>query len=68
MLHLHDLYHVEVGLSRGLVDCQHGIHDIRSQLGCEAGVELGGEGRLGDGEEEFAVDLAGQLELVKELR
>jgi len=39
---------VEVGLGRGLVDGEHGIHDIRGKLSGEARVELGSEGGPGD--------------------
>ena len=48
VLHLHNLNHVEVGLGRGLVDGEHGIHDIRGKLSGEARVELGSEGGPGD--------------------
>lgn len=32
VLHLHDLYHVEVWLRRRLVDGKHGVHDVGRQL------------------------------------
>ena len=67
MLHLHNLHHVQVGLGRSLVDGQHGINDIGGQLRSQCGVELRGEGCSGDVEQQFAVDLLGQLEGVEEL-
>ncbi len=57
MLHLHDLNHVKIGLGRGLVYGQNGIHDVRSELLGERVVELGRKRGAGDAEEELAVNL-----------
>lgn len=68
MLHLHDLDHVEVRLGGGLVDSENGIDDIGREALGQAGAEFCGKGGSGDGEEELAVDFAGELELIEELR
>jgi hypothetical protein len=59
---------VQVGLLRRLVDCEDGIDDGGRQALGKTGAELGGEGGAGDREEQLAVDIAGELELVEELR
>ena len=59
---------MQVGLLGGLVDGEDRIDDGGRQALSEAGAELGGERGPGDREEELAVDIAGELELVEELR
>jgi hypothetical protein len=59
---------VQVGLHTVLVDGQNGVDNSGCQTLGEAGAQLGGEGCPGDREEELAVDVAGKLELVEELR
>ena len=68
VLHGHDLDHVEVGLGRGLVDSEDGIDNIGGQALGQAGAKLGRKRCARDGKEELAVDLAGKLEVIEELR
>jgi hypothetical protein len=67
VLHLHNLNHVQVGFSGGLVDGKDGIDNVRGELGCQCRVELRGKRCTRDVEEEFSVDVLGKLERVKEL-
>ena len=56
-MHLHDLYHVQVGFRRSLVDGKDGIDDGWVKLLSKASVEFCGQGCSGNGKEEFSVDL-----------
>lgn len=73
VLHLHDLDHVQIDrvdaarlLGRGL-DGEHGVDNVRGELGRELGVELGAERRVRNVDERCAVEGWGLLEFVEEL-
>jgi hypothetical protein len=59
---------VQVGLLGRLVDGENGIDDVGGKALGKAGTELCGKGGPGNRQEKLAVDFAGKLELVEELR
>lgn len=67
MLHGHDFNHVQIGLLRGSVDGEHGIHDIGGELLGKGAVKLSAERGSGDGKQQFTVNRTLDLELVEEL-
>lgn len=68
VLHLHNLHHVQIGLRGCLVDGKNGIDNVGSEVSGQSRVEFGGERCSGDAEEEFSVNLLGELETVEELQ
>lgn len=67
MLHGQDLDHVQIGLCGGFGNGEDSVHHGRRQLFGQARGQLGGEGRLCDGQQEFTVDLLYDFEVVEEL-